>query len=474
MLSLFFVALFSYEAIYLTYRFWKGRNNKREAENFNQNHAPKVTIQLPIYNEFYVAKRLINAVCSLDYPNNKLEIQVLDDSTDQTSKICKESVSYFKEQGFNIHYIHRKQRQGFKAGALKAGLDYANGDLITVFDADFIPAPDFLKRTVHFFNDEKVGMVQTRWEHLNEEYSLLTKAQAFGLAGHFIVEQNGRNNAGYFINFNGTAGVWRKRCIEDAGNWESDTLTEDLDLSYRAQLKGWRFVFLNDVVTPSELPAEINALKSQQYRWTKGAIETARKILPRLWKSKLPLEIKIHSTFHLTSNMVYPFILLLAILNLPMVLIKNFIPESRFYFFIFTFFVTSFWASFLFYAISHKSLYSDWKKRLILFPVFMSGSMGFSINNTKAVLSGLFNRKSAFIRTPKYQLTGKKGNFNKKTYRTILDKSVIFEIFMAIYSWIGLIIALYYFELGIIPFMFMFFIGFGLIGFLSIKHYLSN
>jgi hypothetical protein len=228
------------------------------------------------------------------------------------------------------------------------------------------------------------------------------------------------------------------------------------------------------VVTPAELPAEINALKSQQYRWTKGAIETARKILPRLWKSKLPLEIKIHSTFHLTSNMVYPFILLLALLNLPMVLIKNYVPESRFYFFIFAFFVTSFWASFFFYAISHITLYSDWKKRLILFPIFMSGSMGFSVNNTKAVLSGLFNRKSPFIRTPKFQLTGKKDNLNNKTYRTILDKTFIFEIFMAIYSCIGVITALYFFELGILPFMLMFFTGFGLIGFLSIKHYLSN
>ena len=322
-------------------------------------------------------------------------------------------------------------RTGFKAGALREGLQYANGELIAFFDADFVPGPNFLRLTVPLFKDGKVGMVQTRWEHLNEEYSLLTKAQAFGLAGHFVIEQTGRNSAGYFINFNGTAGVWRKTCIEDAGNWQADTLTEDLDLSYRAQLRGWKFLFLNDVVTPSELPAEINSLKSQQYRWTKGAVETARKILPKLWKSKLPLKLKIHSTFHLTSNFVYPFILVLALLNLPLVLIKNSIPDSKVYFVIFAFFVISFWASFIFYAISQKTLYHDWKKRLLLFPVFMSGSMGFSINNTRAVLAGLLNLRTPFIRTQKYRLMGKGGSFGNKSYRIRMDKTVIFEILMA-------------------------------------------
>jgi cellulose synthase/poly-beta-1,6-N-acetylglucosamine synthase-like glycosyltransferase len=472
--ALIFVAIFSFEAIYLAYKYWQGRKKRKELEYRDKTHTPRVTVQLPIYNELYVSERLIDAVCALNYPKNKLEIQVLDDSTDRTTEICRTRVKYFQKQGFDIKYLHRTDRKGFKAGALREGLQYANGELFAIFDADFVPGPNFLSRTVPLFKDGKVGMVQTRWEHLNEEYSLLTRAQAFGLAGHFVVEQSGRNSAGYFINFNGTAGVWRKTCIEDAGNWEADTLTEDLDLSYRAQLRGWKFLFLNDVVTPSELPAEINSLKSQQYRWTKGAVETARKILPKLWKSKLPLKLKIHSTFHLTSNFVYPFILVLALLNLPLVLIKNNVPESKVYFVIFAFFVLSFWASFIFYAISQKTLYHDWKKRLMLFPVFMSGSMGFSINNTRAVIAGLLNLRTPFIRTPKYRLMGRGGSFGNKSYRTRMDKTVIFEILMAIYSCIGIAVAIYYFELGIMPFMFMFFAGYSLIGYLSIKHYITN
>jgi cellulose synthase/poly-beta-1,6-N-acetylglucosamine synthase-like glycosyltransferase len=472
--ALIFVATFSFEAIYLAYKYWQGRKKRKELEKRDNSHTPRVTVQLPIYNELYVSERLIDAVCALNYPKSKLEIQVLDDSTDQTAEICKTRVKYLKKQGFDILYLHRTDRKGYKAGALRAGLHYANGELIAIFDADFVPGPTFLSLTVPRFKDGKVGMVQTRWEHLNEEYSLLTRAQAFGLAGHFVVEQTGRNSAGYFINFNGTAGVWRKACIEDAGNWEADTLTEDLDLSYRAQLRGWKFLFLNDVVTPSELPAEINSLKSQQYRWTKGAVETARKILPKLWKSKLPLKLKIHSTFHLTNNLVYPFILVLALLNLPLVLIKNNIPESKVYFVIFAFFVISFWASFIFYAISQKTLYHDWKKRLMLFPVFMSGSMGFSINNTRAVIAGLLNFRTPFIRTPKYRLMGKGGSFGNKSYRSRMDKTVIFEILMAIYSCVGIVVAIYYLELGIMPFMFMFFAGYSLIGYLSIKHYITN
>jgi hypothetical protein len=316
-------------------------------------------------------------------------------------------------------------------------------------------------------------MVQTRWDHLNENFSMLTRTQAFGLAGHFVVEQNGRNSAGYFINFNGTAGIWRKSCIEDSGNWQDDTLTEDLDLSYRAQMKGWKFIFLNSVVTPAELPAEINALKSQQYRWTKGAVETARKILPKLWKSNLPLKIKLHSTLHLTNNFVYPFILVLALLNLPIILIKKHVPESEIFFIIFAFFLLSFGASFLFYALSQKSLYKDWKKRMLLFPVFMSGSMGFSINNTRAVIQGLFKLRTPFIRTPKYELIGTRGSFSRKKYGISIDKMVVVEILMSLYSCLGVVIAVYYFEIGIIPFMLMFFAGFSLIGYLSIKHHLN-
>jgi cellulose synthase/poly-beta-1,6-N-acetylglucosamine synthase-like glycosyltransferase len=470
--ALVVVAFFSFETIYLALVYM--RSKRKNIVNIEKNgYEPRVTVQLPVYNELYVAKRLINAVCALTYPKNKLEIQVLDDSTDETQDICRAEVARFKQMGYDIIHLHRAERTGFKAGALQAGLEVAKGELIAIFDADFIPSPDFIKKTAPYFSDPKLGMVQTRWDHLNEEYSLITRAQAFGLAGHFVVEQNGRNAAGYFINFNGTAGIWRKKCIEDAGSWQADTLTEDLDLSYRAQLKGWKFLFLHDIVTPSELPAEINALKSQQYRWTKGAVETAMKILPKLWKSKLPVNMKIHSTLHLTNNFVYPFILLLALLNLPLLIIKKEIPESGYYFFIFAFFLLSFWASFLFYAISHKSLYRDWKKRMALFPLFLSGSMGFAVNNTRAVIEGLLRIKTPFIRTPKYRMIGKTGEFVSR-YRMALSKGVIFEILMAIYCCVGVVVSFYYFELGIMPFMLMFFLGFGLIGYLSIKHYLKH
>ena len=471
-IALLIVGLFSLEAIYLSFKFI--RHHRRMNLNPDNNFEPVVTVQLPIYNELYVAKRLIEVVCSLDYPGDKLEIQVLDDSIDETQDICKQEVLRHQNLGHNIVYIHRTDRSGYKAGALKNGLRQARGELIAIFDADFLPLPDFLRRTVRYFSDDKIGMVQTRWDHLNEEFSLLTRVQAFGLSGHFVVEQNGRNAAGYFINFNGTAGVLRKKCIEDAGNWQADTLTEDLDLSYRAQMKGWKFIYLNDVVTPSELPAEINALKGQQYRWTKGAVETARKILPQLWKSNLSLRIKVHSTFHLTNNFVYPFILILAVLNLPVVLIKARVPESGIYFAIFTFFLISFLGSFIFYSISLKHIYSDWKQRLLMFPVFMAGSMGFSINNTRAVIEGLLNYKTPFIRTPKYKLIGKEGSFSGKIYHMAPDKTVIFELLMALYSSVGIVVAFYYLELGIIPFMSLFFFGFGIIGYLSIKHYLKK
>ena len=467
--ALVIVGLFSLEAIYLAYKYWQGRKMNILKDSFD--FLPTVTVQLPLYNERYVAERLIESVCEIDYPRDKLQIQVLDDSTDQTRDICLERIKFFKEQGFNISHIHRDLRTGFKAGALREGSQHATGELIAIFDADFIPGKDFLHQTIHLFKDEKVGMVQTRWDHLNENYSMLTRVQAFGLSGHFAIEQNGRNAAGYFINFNGTAGIWRKSCIEDAGNWQDDTLTEDLDLSYRAQLKGWKFIFLNDVVTPSELPAEINALKNQQYRWTKGAIETARKILPLVWKSELPLNIKIHSTLHLTNNFVYPFILILAILNLPVILIKKQSMELEIYYFIFAFFMISFSASFLFYALSQRSLYKDWKKRMLLFPVFMSGSMGFSINNTRAVIEALVKKRTPFIRTPKYQLIGQSGSFFKKHYRISLDKMVFVEILMAVYSCFGVLVAIYHIEIGIIPFMLMFFAGFSLIGYLTIKDY---
>jgi len=435
---------------------------------------PTVTIQLPLYNELYVVERLIDSTCKIDYPKEKLEIQVLDDSTDETVDIAAKVIEEKKLEGFNITHVRRGSREGFKAGALKEGLKTAEGEFIAIFDADFIPDKDFLKNTLKFFADEKVGMVQTRWEHLNGDYSLLTRAQALALDGHFVIEQTVRNKAGFFINFNGTGGIWRKYCIEDAGNWHADTLTEDLDLSYRAQLNGWKFVFLKDFTSPAELPSEINALKTQQFRWTKGAIETAKKVLPMLWRSKVPLRIKLYSTFHLTNNFIFPFILLAGILNVPLIFIKN-SGGYEIYFAFTSVFVFAFISTFLFYLFSQKDIHPDWRKRIVLFPVFMAGSMGFALNNSRAVFEGLLNRKSEFIRTPKFKLVGEKGTWTGKRYlNKKIGFAVIVELVLAIYCLIGVASSIYFFELAAIPFQLLFFIGFSFVSVTSIKHAFSK
>ncbi|HRI31935.1 MAG TPA: glycosyltransferase family 2 protein, partial [Candidatus Kapabacteria bacterium] len=317
---------------------------------------PVVTVQLPMYNEVYVVERLVSAVCDIRYPKDKLEIQVLDDSTDETVEVTRRLVEEYAAQGFDIKHIHRIDRTGYKAGALKHGLAMARGEFVAIFDADFVPKPDFLEMTVPHFQNDNVGMVQTRWEHLNEDYSFLTRAQALALDGHFVIEQQVRNKAGFFINFNGTAGIWRKKTIEDAGNWHSDTLAEDLDLSYRAQLKGWKFVFLNDVTSPAELPADINALKTQQFRWTKGAVETAKKLLPAVWKSDMPFKVKMECTVHLTSNIVFPFIIMVAMLNVPLVIIKNNVAGYDAYFTLMSVFVLASISTFLFYLYAQKAI----------------------------------------------------------------------------------------------------------------------
>ena len=428
-----------------------------------------VTIQLPVYNELYVVERLIDTICKIDYPKDKFEIQVLDDSTDETVNIVARVVEEKRKEGFDISHIRRENRQGFKAGALKEGLKIAKGEYIAIFDADFIPKKDFLKKTLSFFTDENIGMVQTRWEHLNGDHSILTKAQALALDGHFVIEQTVRNKAGFFINFNGTGGVWKKDCIEDAGNWHADTLTEDLDLSYRAQINGWKFIFLKDFTSPAELPSEINALKTQQFRWTKGAIETAKKILPQLWKSKQPLRIKLQGTFHLTNNFVFPFILLVAILNVPLVFVKN-SGAHDLYFAVMSVFVLAFISSFMFYLYSQKDIHPDWRKRIVLFPLFMAGSMGFAINNSRAVFEGLMNRKSEFVRTPKFKLVGESGSWMDKKYlNNKLGLDVVVETIMAVYCFIGVASSIYFQEIAALPFQLLFFIGFSFVSITSIR-----
>lgn len=470
-LSLTVLLIFASHGFIMLYyhrKYNKIAHNSKKGDQFDQT----VTIQLPVYNEYYVVERLINSVCEIDYPKDKLEIQVLDDSTDETYELAKRLVEEKKKEGFDIKHIHRKKRTGYKAGALKEGLKTAKGDFIAIFDADFVPKKDFLKKTLKYFVKSKIGMVQTRWEHLNEDYSILTKIQALALNGHFVIEQTVRNKAGFFINFNGTGGVWRKECIEDAGNWQDDTITEDLDLSYRAQLKGWKFVYLRDFTTPAELPSEMNALKAQQFRWTKGAIETAKKMLPKIWKSKLPFRIKLQSTFHLTNNLVFPFILLAGILNVPLVFIKNSGPYDP-YFNIMSVFVLAFISSFLFYLYAQRDVYSDWRKKMALFPIFMAGSMGFAVNNSRAVIEGLLDRKSAFVRTPKFKITSptdKLNNKNKYISAIKADPSAFIELILAVYCFIGVAASIYFMEIAALPFHLMFFLGFSSVAAMSFKH----
>ena len=467
---LFFFGSHGFNMIYYYFKTFNKRTEDLDEKDFFMDEFPVVTVQIPLYNEQYVITRLIDSVLRLDYPKDKLEIQILDDSTDETTQIIDNHIKKYREQGFDIAHIHRTNREGYKAGALKIGLETAKGEFVAVFDADFIPRKKFLKRTIPYFSKDKMlGLVQTRWEHLNREYSLMTKTQAIALDGHFVIEQAVRNRAGFFINFNGTGGVWRKECIFDAGNWEADTLTEDLDLSYRAQMKGWKFRYLVNFTSPAELPSDIGALKSQQFRWTKGAIETAKKIYPQVLRSDMSFKLKFQSFIHLYCNLAYPFILLAAILNLPVMLIKL----SGEYDGVFKFmsvFIFAFISSFLFYLYSQKDVYPDWQKRIIYFPVFLAGSMGFSVNNTKAVFEGLLDKKSEFVRTPKYQIMDKKDSWKGKNYvNKKLSFTTYIEAFLAVYCFAGVIIAIATAQVAAIPFQLMFCGGFTTVSVLSIR-----
>ena len=468
--SLTVLLIFASHGFIMLYYHRKYEKNSPKSDK-SKVHGQIVTIQLPIYNEYYVVERLINKICEIDYPKDKLEIQVLDDSTDETYDLVSSIVKKKEEEGFDIKHIHRTVRTGFKAGALKEGLQKAKGEFIAIFDADFVPKKDFLQNTLKYFIKPNIGMVQTRWEHLNEDYSILTKIQALALNGHFVIEQPVRNKAGFFINFNGTGGVWRKECIFDAGNWHADTITEDLDLSYRAQLKGWKFVYLRDITTPAELPAEMNALKAQQFRWTKGAIETAKKLLPQVWRSKLPLRVKIQSTFHLTNNLVFPFILLAGILNVPLVFIKNSGPYDPFFNFM-SIFVLAFISSFLFYLYAQRDVDNNWRQKMTLFPLFMAGSMGFAVNNSRAVIEGLLDRKSEFVRTPKFKIITRSDSTRNNKYLSTLkmDPSAFIELMMAVYCFIGVVASIYFMEIAALPFHLMFFLGFSSVAALSFKH----
>jgi cellulose synthase/poly-beta-1,6-N-acetylglucosamine synthase-like glycosyltransferase len=429
---------------------------------------PSVTIQLPLYNEMYVADRLIDAVCRIDYPRDRLEIQVLDDSTDETQSIAELAVRRFAAQGVDIKYYHRTDRSGYKAGALEAGLKVARGEYIAIFDADFLPTPDFLSRLMPYFGDRQVGMVQARWGHINESYSLLTRIQAILLDGHFILEHGGRNRGGRFFNFNGTAGVWRRRAIDDAGGWQHDTLTEDLDLSYRAQLRGWRFVFLSDLIAPAEVPVEMNAFKSQQHRWAKGSIQTCRKLLPSILRANLPLGVKVEAFFHLTANFNYILMCVLSILMFPAMVIRYNMGWYEMLLIDIPLFFAATFSFCNFYTVCQREIHKDWRARIKYVPFLMSVGIGLSINNTRAVVEALFHKETEFARTPKYRIETDGDDWLGKRYRQSVPVQPIIELLLGLYFTWTVFYALANQIYGTLPFLVLFQVGFLYTGFLSV------
>ncbi len=438
-------------------------------------NVPFVTVQLPVYNEYYVVERLIDAVASLHYPKERLEIQVLDDSTDDTYDIIKRKVKEIQQSEINIKHLYRNDRIGYKAGALQYGLNQAEGEFIAIFDADFVPEPDFLINTLPQFDNEQVGMVQTRWGHINENYSLLTRMQAFGLNAHFKIEQTGRYHGGRFLNFNGTGGVWRKSCIEDAGGWQHDTIAEDLDLSYRAQLKGWKFVYLDHVEAPAELPVVISGLKSQQFRWTKGGAENFRKLSSKIISAKeFSLKTRLFALSHLMNNSLFIMIFLAGFLSVPALFIKNIHTHYKIIFNMGTVFLFAT----LIFSWFYWNAYQYTKKKKIFKPLafiydfilFLSFSMGLSLHNTVAVIEGYTGRKSSFIRTPKYNISSGKQNKTITRYLTPkINWTTWAEGILTFYFLAGIITGIRLNDFALFPFHTMFAFGFGMIFYYSIE-----
>ncbi|WP_242155731.1 cellulose synthase family protein [Aestuariivivens sediminis] len=478
LLLIFFYAL---AQLNLLFNYLASKKKHDTCETFdlsNLEEVPYVTIQLPVYNEMYVMERLLDNIAKIDYPKDKLEIQVLDDSTDETVISTRAHIEKLQATGLDIQHITRSNRKGFKAGALKEGLKIAKGEFIAIFDSDFLPKRDWLRRTIPYFKDKRIGVVQTRWGHLNRNYSILTRIQAFALDAHFTLEQVGRNSKGHFINFNGTAGVWRKTCIIDAGNWEGDTLTEDLDLSYRAQLKNWKFKYLEDVQTPAELPVVISAARSQQFRWNKGGAENFKKMLWRVLKNQnISAKTKAHGLLHLLNSTMFLNILIVGVLSIPMLYIKNEYEHLKPYFFAMSFFVISTVIFFICYWFMYKNIYGGGLKNFIryiaMFFVFFSIAMGFSLHNSIAVLEGHFGKKSEFVRTPKFNISKFKDNWkNNKYIKKTISAHVVFEGLLMLYFGFGMysafIVGNQGGDFGLFPFHLMLFIGFGYVFFKSI------
>ncbi|MBI2892897.1 MAG: glycosyltransferase [Deltaproteobacteria bacterium] len=454
----------------LVWLFLRNRGRKTPAPT-PLKELPLVTIQLPMFNEQYVASRLIDSMAMIDYPKDKLEIQVLDDSTDTTQQIARARVDALREQGLDAVYLHRDDRTGFKAGALDAGLKVCKGEFVLVFDADFLPPPGILHQLVHYFSNPKTGMVQARWGHINRDYSLLTRVQSMMLDGHFVIEHLARLRSGRFFNFNGTAGIWRKAAIIDAGGWQHDTLTEDMDLSYRAQLRGWQFAYLPDVVSPAEVPVEINSFKSQQFRWAKGSIQVAKKMLPVVLKADLPLKVKLEAFFHLTNNVAYLLLVLLSILLLPNILARTDHSMSQVLLLDFPLFAGTTCSVAIFYIVSHHALYGNTWEGIRRLPLLMSLGIGLSINNARAVLEGLIGHETDFIRTPKMgvETTGDK-TWKKRRYRVAKNFMPALELLFALYFAIAIYIAASRGHWGSLPFLVLFLAGYVYVGTLSVLH----
>ncbi|MDO6801506.1 glycosyltransferase family 2 protein [Wenyingzhuangia sp. 1_MG-2023] len=453
-ISLLMVLFYALAQLNLLFNYLRAvKKNNKEKESCpqydlkNPSEIPYVTIQLPVFNEKYVMKRLLKNIAQIEYPREKLEIQVLDDSTDETVIKTKERIDKLAQTGLDIVHITRTNREGFKAGALKEGLKTAKGEFIAVFDSDFLPESNWLYKTIPYFKNEKIGVVQTRWGHINRDYSLLTKIQAFALDAHFTLEQMGRNAKGHFINFNGTAGIWRKECIYDAGNWEGDTLTEDLDLSYRAQLKGWIFKYLVDVETPAELPIVISAARSQQFRWNKGGAENFQKMFRKIINSGLPFKTKAHCVLHLLNSTMFLNVFIVGLLSVPMLYIKNYYSDFRVYFIAMSFFALSTLIFFICYWYVYKNVRQQSGFKLFLkytrtFFTFFSVAMGLSLNNSGAVIEGHRRKRSDFVRTPKFNISTFKDSWKKNKYLLKKpSKNVVYEGILCLYFLFGIMSA---------------------------------
>ena len=479
-IALLLILMYALAQLNLLINYLSSRKNKESIEVYDlskPDEIPLVTIQLPVYNEMYVMERLLDNISRIEYPREKLEIQVLDDSTDETLGTTEAHIKRLQQTGLDIKHVLRDNRKDFKAGALREGLKTAKGEFIAIFDSDFLPQRDWLYKTVPYFKDEKIGVVQTRWGHLNRDYSLLTKVQAFALDAHFTLEQTGRNSKDHFINFNGTAGIWRKTCIEDAGNWHGDRLTEDLDLSYRAQLKNWKFKYLEDVETPAELPVVISAARTQQFRWNKGGAENFRKMLWQILKNKhTPFKTKIHGLLHLLNSTMFLSVLVVAVLSVPVLYIKNAHPELNGFFIAMSMFILSTIIFFICYWYMYRSTFGRGLKNFMnyiaLFFTFFSVAMGFSLHNSVAVIEGHLGKRSAFIRTPKFNIKGEKGQWKGNKYlRSYLSANVILEGLLMIYFAFGIYSAFIVGtngDFGFVPFHLMLVFGFGYVFFKSL------